>query len=162
MSVLLGAAGLLVWRAADLTLTHKEFLQGQGDARHLRVMSTPAHRGMIFDRNGEPLAVSTPVDSVWANPPELAEHRQRWPALAKLLGLKTASLGRLLTSRMDREFVYLKRHVDPALGQKVQALETPGVALRREYRRYYPTAEVTAHVVGLTNVDDEAVHLRLP
>ncbi len=134
MSALLGAAGLLTWRAADLTLTHKDFLQGQGDARYLRVLSTPVHRGMILDRNSEPLAVSTPVDSVWANPQELAEHRHRWPALAKLLGLKTASLERLLAGRMDREFVYLKRHVAPALGQKVQALEIPGVALQREYQ----------------------------
>ncbi len=154
MSALLGAAGLLAWRAADLTLTHKDFLQEQGDARYLRVMSTPAHRGTILDRNGEPLAMSTQVYSVWANPSELAGHREQWPALAKLLGLKTVALQRLVAGRMERQFVYLKRHVEPALGQAVQALGIPGVALQREYRRYYPTGEVTAHVIGLTNVDD--------
>ena len=154
MSALLGAAGLLVWRAAELTLAHKDFLQDQGDARYLRVMSAPAHRGMILDRNGEPLAISTPVNSVWANPAELAAHRQRWPALVKLLGLSDQDLTRLLAGRMQREFVYLKRHVSPALARAVQTLKIPGVALQREYGRYYPTGEVTAHVVGLTNVDD--------
>ncbi len=154
MSALLGAAGLLIWRAAELTLAHKDFLQDQGDARYLRVISAPAHRGMILDRNGEPLAISTPLDSVWANPAELAANRQRWPALAKVLGLTSRDLARLLAGRMQREFVYLKRHVSPALAKAVQALEIPGVALQREYGRYYPTGEVTAHVVGLTNVDD--------
>ncbi len=154
MSVLLGAAGLLLWRALDLTLTHKDFLQDQGDARHLRVVSVPVHRGLILDRNGEPLAVSTPVDSVWANPSELAKHRDSWGKLAALLDLRVEQLERLVAGRTDREFVYLKRHVAPPLAQQIRALQVPGVALQREYRRYYPTGEVTAHVVGFTNVDD--------
>jgi len=154
LGILAAGAGLLVWRAMDLTLTHKDFLQEQGDARYLRVVTMPAHRGMILDRNGEPLAVSTPVDSVWADPSELAAQRDRWPALAKLLGMKAEQVHRLVAGRMDREFVYLKRHVHPELASRVRALGITGLGLRREYRRYYPTGEVAAHMVGFTNVDD--------
>jgi cell division protein FtsI (penicillin-binding protein 3) len=144
----------LVWRAIDLQVSDKEFLQDQGDARHLRVLAMPAHRGMITDRNGEPLAISTPVDSVWANPKELALERERWRPLARLLGMDVAELRDRVMQRADREFVYLRRHVDPALAQRVMALEIPGVSLQREYRRYYPLGEVAAHLVGFTNIDD--------
>lgn len=154
LCILAAGAGLLVWRAMELTLTDKAFLQEQGDARYLRVVTVPAHRGMILDRNGEPLAVSTPVDSVWADPSELAAQRERWPALAKLLGMKMEQVHRLLAGRMDREFVYIKRHVHPELASRVKALGITGLGLRREYRRYYPTGEVSAHMVGFTNVDD--------
>src|SRR3569623_1341176 len=108
LSIVAVAVGGLLWRAVDLQLLHKDFLQGQGDARHLRVVSIPAHRGMITDRNGEPLAISTPVDTNWANPRDLLEARG-----------------------------------------------FPGVATQREYRRYYPAGEVTGHLLGFTNVDDE-------
>ncbi len=148
------SAALLLWRGLDLTLTHKDFLQNQGDARYLRVVAMPAHRGIVLDRNAEPLAVSTPVDSVWVNPGELATQRARWPALARLLDLTPQSIERLLAGRMDREFLYLRRHVEPGLAARVLALKIPGVALQREYRRYYPTGEVCAHVIGFTNVDD--------
>jgi cell division protein FtsI (penicillin-binding protein 3) len=144
----------LVWRAVDLQVRNRDFLQDQGDARHLRALTMPAHRGMITDRNGEPLAISTPVDSVWANPKELALERERWRPLARLLGMDVAELRDRIMQRADREFVYLKRHVDPALAQRVMALEIPGVSLQREYRRYYPLGEVAAHLVGFTNIDD--------
>ncbi|MFA7592577.1 MAG: penicillin-binding transpeptidase domain-containing protein [Thiohalobacteraceae bacterium] len=146
--------GALVWRAIDLQVFNQDFLQNQGDARHLRVVTLAAHRGMITDRNGEPLAVSTPVDSVWANPQELASARAYLPALAKILELEPDQLQRLLAERAGREFVYLKRHVDPSVAAQVRALAAPGVALQREYRRYYPDGEVTAHVLGLTDIDD--------
>ncbi|MCP4041353.1 MAG: penicillin-binding protein 2 [Gammaproteobacteria bacterium] len=152
--VFLAVAGLLLWRGLDLTLTRKDFLQHQGDARFLRVVDVPAHRGMILDRHGEPLAASTPIDSVWANPGELAGARDRWPDLAQILDLHTEQIHRLIATRIGREFVYLKRHVAPELADRVQAMKIPGVALQREYRRYYPAAEVAAHVVGFTNVDD--------
>ena len=148
------AFGALVWRAIDLQVFNQDFLQNQGDARHLRVVTLAAHRGMITDRNGEPLAVSTPVDSVWANPQELASARAYLPALAKILELEPDQLQRLLAERAGREFVYLKRHVDPSVAAQVRALAAPGVALQREYRRYYPDGEVTAHVLGLTDIDD--------
>ncbi|MDT8382947.1 MAG: penicillin-binding transpeptidase domain-containing protein [Gammaproteobacteria bacterium] len=156
MLAVLAAAGItLLWRAVDLQVLDKDFLQGQGDARYLRVVSEPAHRGMITDRNGEPLAISTPVDSVWANPQQLIEARDAWPQLAKLLGIKRGELERLLAARRDKEFVYLKRRVSPDLADKVMALEVPGVFLEPEYKRFYPAGEVAAHVVGFTNIDDQ-------
>ncbi len=152
----LSLAGLaLVARAVDLQVVRKDFLQGQGDARYLRVVSEPAHRGMITDRLGEPLAISTPVDSVWANPQELILARDSWPRLTKVLGLKRGALERQLAAKRNKEFMYLKRRVAPDLAQKVMALKVPGVALAPEYKRFYPAGEVTAHVVGFTNVDDQ-------
>ncbi|MBU1190695.1 MAG: penicillin-binding protein 2 [Gammaproteobacteria bacterium] len=144
----------LVWRAVDLQVFNQDFLQNQGDARHLRVVTLAAHRGMILDRNGEPLAVSTPVDSVWANPQELATGREYWSALAKILQLDPDQMRRQLEARSEREFVYLKRHVDPTVAAQIRSLGAPGVALQREYRRYYPDGEVTAQVLGFTDVDD--------
>jgi cell division protein FtsI (penicillin-binding protein 3) len=152
--LLLAITGGLLWRAVDLQHTDRDFLKGQGDARSLRVATIPAHRGKILDRNGEPLAISTPVDSVWANPRELAGATRRLPELGKLLGVDVATLERLVAERGGREFVYLKRHVAPQLAGKVSAAGVPGVYLQREYRRYYPLGEVSAHVVGFTNVDD--------
>ncbi|HHI94698.1 MAG TPA: penicillin-binding protein 2 [Gammaproteobacteria bacterium] len=155
LSVLALAGLALVARAVDLQVVSKDFLKGQGDARYLRVVSEPAHRGMITDRFGEPLAISTPVDSVWANPQELILARDSWPQLTKVLGLKRGALERQLAAKRDKEFIYLKRRVAPDLAEKVMALEIPGVALAPEYKRFYPAGEVTAHVVGFTNVDDE-------
>ncbi|WJW75014.1 penicillin-binding transpeptidase domain-containing protein [Thiohalobacter sp. IOR34] len=148
------AFGVLAWRALDLQIIHQGFLQDQGDARHLRVVSLPAHRGMILDRNGEPLAVSTPVDSVWANPQLLVPARDYLPPLARLLGLDVDRLQRLLAARADREFVYLRRHVTPTVAAQVRALDAPGVSLQREYHRYYPDGEVNAHLLGFTDIDD--------
>ena len=151
----LGVATLvLLWRVVDLHVFHKEFLQDQGDARYLRVVPIPAHRGMITDRHGEPLAISTPVDSVWVQPATFIAASQDWPKLAKLLQLDLAQLQRTISQRQEREFVYLKRHISPELAQQVMALEIPGVNLQREYHRYYPTGEVTAHVLGFSNIDD--------
>ncbi|GAB4289608.1 MAG: peptidoglycan D,D-transpeptidase FtsI [Thiohalomonadaceae bacterium] len=152
---LLGLATVvLLWRVVDLHVFNREFLQHQGDARALRVVEVAAHRGMITDRHGEPLAISTPVESVWANPKELAAARDHWKALARVLELPPRALEQLLAKRQEREFVYLRRHITPELAQQVMALEIPGVALQREYRRYYPAGEVFAHVIGFTNIDD--------
>lgn len=148
------ATAVLMWRVVDLHVLNRDFLQHQGDARALRVVEVAAHRGMITDRHGEPLAISTPVESVWANPKELATARNQWKALARVLELEPRALEQLLAKRQEREFVYLRRHITPELAQKVMALEIPGVALQREYRRYYPAGEVFAHVVGFTNIDD--------
>ncbi len=155
LSVLSLAGLALVARAVDLQVMRKDFLQGQGNARYLRVVAEPAHRGMITDRNGEPLAISTPVDSVWANPQQLIQARDRWPQLARVLGMKRSTLERLLAAKADKEFIYLKRRVAPDFAQKVMALEIPGVALAPEYKRFYPAGEVAAHVVGFTDVDDQ-------
>lgn len=152
---LVGVSLLLVLRAVDLQVVRKDFLQGQGDARYLREVSDPAHRGMITDRYGEPLAISTPIDSVWADPQELIKARDQWPRLAKVLGIKRDAMKRLLASKREKEFVYLKRHVTPDLAEKVAALEIPGVSLSQEYKRFYPAGEVAAHIVGFANIDDE-------
>lgn len=149
------AFSALIWRAVDLQVLDREFLQGQGDARHLRVVSMPAHRGMILDRRGEPLAISTPVQSVWANPQELVTERAQLPRLAKVLGMDVDELQRTLASKAQREFVYLKRRVSPVVAAQVKTLNVTGVSLQQEYRRYYPGGEVAAHVVGFTNIDDE-------
>jgi len=152
--VLVCAVGVLLWRAVDLSVFRKDFLQEQGDARAMRVVSVPAHRGMITDRNGEPLAISTPVDSVWVNPQEFHASRGQWVKLTKLLGLDLQRTRNLVASRRDKSFVYLKRQIDPDLAKRVMALGLAGLSLQREYRRYYPTGPVTAHVIGFTNVDD--------
>ena len=155
---------MLVWRAIDLHVVSKEFLKNQGDARYLREVSVPADRGMILDRHGEPLAISTPVLSVWANPKELVKVRHEWVRLCVELNLDINELQQQLADHSDKEFVYLKRHVIPEIAQRVTDLDIPGVFLTREYRRYYPAGEVTAHVVGFTNIDDvgqEGVELAL-
>lgn len=148
-------AVLLLWRDFYLQIVAKDFLQYQGDERYLRVVSIPAHRGMITDRNGEPLAISTPVHSVWANPQVLALHPRAEVRLAKVLGVRPARVQRLIARNGDKEFVYLDRQIDPQLSERVAALNVPGVFLQREYRSYYPTGEVAAHVVGITNIDDQ-------
>lgn len=145
---------VLLGRGLDLQVFKQDFLRGEGDARHLRVVSIPAHRGMILDRNGEPLAVSTPVDSVWANPQETLQAPERLAELARVLDMDRGDLQRRLAERANREFVYLRRHVNPDVAAQVQALGVPGVALQREFRRYYPMGEVAAHVLGFTNIDD--------
>ncbi len=148
------SAAALGARALDLQVLRNEFLAEQADARHLRTARISAHRGTITDRNGEPLAVSTPVDSIWANPGELAPAADALPKLAQMLGLDTEQLMRRLTRSMDREFVYLKRHLVPDEAARVQAEGLPGVNVLREYRRFYPAGEVTGHLVGFTDIDD--------
>jgi cell division protein FtsI (penicillin-binding protein 3) len=152
---LLGSCALaLGWRAANLALRDHGFLASQGNARFSRVTAIAAHRGTIIDRYGEPLAVSTPVDSVWTNPRELALATDQIPRLATALKLDRQDLTRRITSNLDREFLYLARHLQPSEAQKIRALDIPGVYLRREYRRYFPAGEVAGHILGFTNVDD--------
>ncbi len=154
LGMLFVAAGSMVARATYLQLVHKDFLQEQGNERYLRVVEVPAHRGMILDRSGEPLAVSSPVDSIWAQPKDLLQQRDRWPILASLLGLRVGELEEKLVGHEDRQFVYLRRHVAPSLAQQILQLKIPGVYSKREYRRYYPDAEVTSHLLGFTDIDD--------
>ncbi len=148
------AASLLA-RAVHLQVLNKDFLNQQADDRHLRTEKIFAHRGTITDRNGEPLAISTPVDSIWANPKELSAAVDRVPVLAKTLGVDSRQLMRRLARSMEKEFVYLRRHLSPEQAQEVLSLKLPGVSRQREYRRYYPAGEVTGHLVGFTNIDDE-------
>jgi cell division protein FtsI (penicillin-binding protein 3) len=153
--VLLGACALgLLWRAVNLQLRDHNFLSREGDARFSRVLTIAAHRGTITDRYGEPLAVSTPVDSIWVNPGELAGATDQIPRLAAALKLDRQELARRITSNLDREFLYLARHLQPAEAAAIKALGIAGVYTSREYRRYYPAGEVTGHLLGFTNVDD--------
>jgi cell division protein FtsI (penicillin-binding protein 3) len=158
MVVVVGLLGLasigLVARAFDLQVVRKQFYQRQGDARFLREMPIPVSRGTIFDRNGEPLAVSTPMMSIWANPSEVLDNDERIPALAQALGVDADGLKAQLAQRSDREFVYLRRQMAPAAAQAVLDLGIPGINGQREFKRYYPSGEVTAHVLGFTNIDD--------
>jgi cell division protein FtsI (penicillin-binding protein 3) len=144
---------VLAARAFYLQGLHNDFLQQKGETRYARVVEISAHRGMVTDRNGEPLAVSTPVESVWASPADVNLSTEQSVKLARLLGTEAAELRRRLADS-EREFVYLKRQLPPEQATKVVQLNLPGVFLQREYRRYYPAAEVTAHVVGFTGVDD--------
>ena len=152
--VLLCAAGLVA-RAVELQLLDHGFLAKQGDDRSMRVVKIAAHRGAITDRNGEPLAVSTPVDSVWVNPQEINDNIDQLPKLARALKEDQQTLARRITSNLDREFLYLVRHMPPEQAAHIKALGIPGVYLLREYRRYYPAGEVSGHVVGFTTVDDK-------
>jgi cell division protein FtsI (penicillin-binding protein 3) len=144
----------LLMRGVYLQVIDQRFLEKQGDARIMRVAKLSANRGMILDRNGEPLAVSTPVDTVWADPRKLAQVPQEFPRLAKALDRDPQWLARRVTSSLDREFIYLVRHMRPQDAAKVKSLGIPGVDTLREYRRYYPAGEVTGHLLGFTNVDD--------
>jgi cell division protein FtsI (penicillin-binding protein 3) len=144
---------VLTARALYLQGLRNDFLQQKGETRYARIVEISAHRGMVTDRNGEPLALSTPVESVWAAPADADLSVEQRAKLTRLLGMDASELKRRL-AESDRDFVYLKRQLPPEQAAKVVQLNLPGVFLQREYRRYYPAAEVTAHVVGVTGVDD--------
>ena len=170
---LLGCGAIaLVWRAVDLQLVDNGFLLNKGTQNFSRVAEIAAHRGTITDRYGEPLAVSTPVDSIWVNPKELVQSlsptadsatsdskprllgSDQLTQLARALHVDRQELARRITANADREFLYLARGRQPAEAQKIKALGIPGLYLAREYRRYYPSGEVTGHLLGFTNIDD--------
>jgi cell division protein FtsI (penicillin-binding protein 3) len=159
LRVVLGALVLiavaLVARAVDLQLLDEGFLEGQGDARFTRVAKLSAIRGGIYDRNGEPLAASTPVDTVWANPPEVMSAADQIPRLAEALNRDKKWLTQVITSNLDREFVYLVRHMRPSDATQVAELKIPGIYLLREYQRFYPAGEVTGHLLGFTKKYDD-------
>ena len=144
----------LVARAVNLQIVDTEFLQDQGEARFLREVEIPTRRGNILDRNGEPLAVSTPVDSVWVNPKVLLQTPENIIPLARVLEVDADEIERRLTQRSSREFVWLPRRLDPDDSSAIEALGIPGVFLQKEYRRFYPAGEVTSHLIGFTNIDD--------
>jgi cell division protein FtsI (penicillin-binding protein 3) len=151
---------LLGWRLVSLQVLNTErgyeFLQDQGAARHLRVAEIPAWRGVIADRHGQPLAVSTPVVSLWADPRRL-NGSERIAELAAALGVPAADLRDRLQRYRDKGFMYLRRHMVPARAREVLQLRIAGVQGSREYQRYYPAGDVAAHLVGFTNVDDQGI-----
>jgi len=152
IAVLLGFLGLFA-RGVYLQSLHKDFLQKKGDARYSRTMTLPAYRGKIVDRNDELLAISSPVESIWASPPDMEINAKQKQALVKLLGLKTKEFDKKVANT-QREFVYIKRRISPDLAAQVMSLEIPGIFMQREYKRFYPAGDVAAHVVGFTGIDD--------
>lgn len=152
----------LVARAAWLQVVEPDMLVTQGDLRSLRVESDKVMRGMILDRHGEALAVSVPVEAIWADPKEVIERNaagdeRRWHALAEILQLTPQQLLSRIGDNPQRRFVYLQRQVNPAVVDYVRKLKVPGIHFRQESRRYYPAGEVVAQLIGFTNVDDVGV-----
>ena len=148
------ASTILIGRITLLQVIDRPFLQSQGDARTLRHEAIPAHRGMITDRNGEPLAISTPVVTLWANPQELPADAIQRVMLAQALGMTLDDFESRVSRYSEREFMYLRRQMTPAAAQRILDLRTSGVYPQREYKRYYPAGEVAAQLLGVTNVDD--------
>lgn len=147
----------LIARVVDLTILKQRFLQHEGNARVMRTLDTPAFRGMIVDRNGYPLAVSTSVYSVWVNPQEFVANPENITLLASALSIKPIELRSLIqkAKAKHREFLYLKRSVAPVIADSLKKHKQPGLYLQEEYKRYYPEGEVAAHIIGLTNIDDK-------
>ncbi len=143
----------LVGRAVYLQGFNNDFLQAKGESRFVRVVEIPASRGAVLDRGGKPLAISTPVESIWASPDDFEADAKQMSALASLLGMEASEIRKRLTGT-EKNFVWLRRQLPPEQAARVMELKIPGVFPQREYRRYYPAGEVTAHVIGVTNVED--------
>ncbi len=150
-------ASILLWRMVDLTVWHRSFLQGQGNARSVRVIDIPAYRGMILDREGSPVAVSTPVQSIWVNPKTFTPTPNQLIRLAHLLGMPARQLQRSLSHARAHEFYYLQRQLAPPRVAAIQALAIPGINFQKEFKRYYPEGDSTAQLLGFTNVDDVGI-----
>lgn len=148
---------VLLWRMYDLTIHDRTFLQGQGNARSLRNIDLPAYRGMIVDRKGSPLAVSTPVKSVWINPKNFHPSEEQLNQLASILTISPQLIHQKAKEEVDREFLYLKRHLSPHIAQEIDELNIPGVNFQDEFKRYYPEGASTAQLIGFTNIDDVGI-----
>ncbi len=150
--LILAGFALLIGRSFYLQILNNDFLQEKGDSRYRRDLEISASRGRIVDRNGDVLAISTPMKSIWAIPADARLTPQQSQQLAALLEMDGKELARRLAS--DKSFVYLKRQLPPDVGERIAALKLPGIGEDKEYRRYYPSGEMTAHMVGFTGVDD--------
>ncbi len=148
---------ILIWRMVDLTIMDRQFLRGQGDARSLRMIDIPAYRGMIIDRENSPIAVSTPVQSVWVNPKAFIASKAQIAKLAKLLGMSSPQLIEKVARAKPHEFVYLQRQLSPAVAKNIEILKIPGVNFQEEFKRFYPEGESIAQLIGFTNVDDNGI-----
>lgn len=155
VGIVLGLLTLaLIGRMLQLTLFERDFLQAQGDARTSRTIDIAAFRGTITDRNGQPLAISVPVKSIWINPQVFNINDPHLNQLAVLLHEKATDIKKQLNNTSHREFVYLKRQLDLQVADKIMALQMPGVYEQSEFKRFYPEAEVAAPLLGFTNIDD--------
>ena len=145
---------VLAGRAVQLQLLDSDFLESRADAQHVHEATIVARRGRILDRNGQPLAVSAPVDSFWTHPGSLEELRPHLADIARLFGIPAGRIEEKLVDARGREFVWLKRGLPPDLSRQVQDLKAPGLHLTREYRRYYPAGEIAGHLVGFAGIDE--------
>lgn len=148
---------ILIWRMVDLTIMNRQFLRGQGDARSLREINIPAYRGMIIDKENSPIAVSTPVQSVWVNPKAFTANKAQIAKLAKLLGMSSLQLSTRVAKARGHEFVYLQRQLSPMAAKNIEILKIPGVNFQEEFKRFYPEGESIAQLIGFTNVDDNGI-----
>ncbi len=148
---------LLLVRLTQLQVLQTDFLKGESDRRSVRDHKIHAFRGMVVDRNGEPLAVSTPVKSIWLNPKQIIKDEINISPLAQFLNITERQLKNKVVKNKHKEFIYLQRHMSPLLANKIEALNIPGVGLQQESKRFYPAAEVTSHVVGFTNIDEKGI-----
>lgn len=154
MGILLTGLGVIALRVVQIQTVEQSHLQAQGDARYLREIQVLPERGRILDRHDQVLAVSTPVDSLWADPGVFCVAKETWKPMLKVLSLKSRSLLESCERRLQANFMYIKRRLPPALAREVMDLNVPGVEIQREYRRYYPGGPVGAHLLGFTDVDD--------
>lgn len=147
----------LVARATYLQVFNYEFYRGQGEARQLRSVAISAHRGDILDRSGDPLAISTPIQSLWGVPKKLAEQPAAMREAAAILQIDAAKLNTRIAQAVEwgKEFIYVKRHVLPAMVDKVMQLHIAEISVQREYRRYYPSGSVASHLLGITGIEDK-------
>lgn len=158
--IIIFITSILLLRLGYLFIIKKQFLAQQGDSRTVRVVSNPAYRGIIFDRNGELLAVSTPVDTIWANPSIIYNNDNlelyNYSEINKILDLNnTNNILNKIKNNKNKEFIYLKRQVAPDLADKINNLNLPGIFTKREFKRYYPNSEITANLLGITTIDED-------
>lgn len=153
--LIMGSMVMLVGRAIDLQVLNRAFLQTQGFNRHINKIKLPAYRGNILDRNGEPLAISTPVHTIWANPQQMTmASAEQLNQLKQLLQLSKAKMKGATDESSGKTYFRLKRQVNPNLANQVKALKIVGVNFDRAFKRFYPSGEVSAHLLGFTNIDD--------
>jgi len=151
----MASMAVLVGRAVDLQVLNKQFLKDQGDMRHVSDVDVEAYRGLIKDRNGAPLAISTPVESIWMNPQEIEPKQENEiRKMEDLLTLPNGKVDELIQADTHRQFAYIARQISPVLADQVKVLKLTGIYFEREFKRFYPTGEVSAHLVGFTNLDD--------
>jgi cell division protein FtsI (penicillin-binding protein 3) len=148
---------IIFGRIFDLTVLHRLFLLGQGDARSVRVLDIPAYRGMITDRQGIPLAISTPVQSVWINPKGFSASIKQWEDLSDLLGVPASQMALRVKKNQTKEFMYLQRQLSPMTAKQIEQLKIPGINFVQEYKRYYPDGDNVAQLIGFTNIDDKGL-----
>ncbi|MGZ5056438.1 MAG: peptidoglycan D,D-transpeptidase FtsI family protein, partial [Methylobacter sp.] len=152
---IMACMAVLVGRAVDLQVLNKQFLKEQGDMRHVSDVPVSAYRGMIKDRNGAPLAISTPVESIWMNPQEIDPAKEdEFRQMEGMLNLPNGKIRELVKGDAHRQFAYIARQVSPVVADQIKALKIAGIYFEREFKRFYPAGEVSAHLVGFTDIDD--------